>query len=392
MTWLFRHLRLTSLLLLAGSEALVLEWAWIASGRDAVGAFAFGGVWVALAGVNLALIGAPRLLRRRRPSLFRLNRSVMLVSLGALLSGPLLLCVFALSGLLALALGAGQQESVRSALVVGGGGAVALGFGAILWGFLVGQRRVSIERVELALPGLARELSGVRVAHITDLHVGPQLRAARLRPLLERVNELDPDLIVITGDLFDFDPAYIEEGCRALRSLHARHGVYAVLGNHDVYTGAEAVAAGLAMHTGICLLRDQWMELEIRGHRLYLLGIDDPGRGWGRELESEALERLAAEVPSDAPRILLMHRPSYFRQVVRLGLPVALAGHTHGGQLSLPVAHHHNIARLATEWTRGRFEDGKTVLYVNRGLGVAGPPVRLNCPPEITLHRLVPAL
>ena len=87
-----------------------------------------------------------------------------------------------------------------------------------------------------------------------------------------------------------------------------------------------------------------------------------------------------------------MHRPSYFEQVARLGVPAALAGHTHGGQMSLPrPAQHYNVSRLMTEWTRGLFTRNDSVLYVSRGLGVAGPPIRLNCPREISLHELTPA-
>ena len=108
-------------------------------------------------------------------------------------------------------------------------------------------------------------------------------------------------------------------------------------------------------------------------------------------MESPSLERLAAEVPTDGPRVLLMHRPSYFPQVVRLGMPLALAGHTHGGQIALPApAQHYNISRLLTDWSRGYFEDGDSVMYVNRGLGVAGPPVRLNCTREISVLQLIP--
>jgi predicted MPP superfamily phosphohydrolase len=286
----------------------------------------------------------------------------------------------------------GPTQSANTAFIAGGTVAVALGFGSILWGFLVGQRRVSVERIDLPMRHLPPQLAGIRIAHITDLHIGRQLRAPRLRKLLDRVNELEPDLIVLTGDIFDFDPSFIEEGCQELSKLHARHGVFAVLGNHDIYTGAEAVAAGINRLTSIRLLRDEWVALEIDGTPLYLLGIDDNAQALReRDSESRVLERLAREVPQDAARILLVHRPSYFRQAAALGLPVSLAGHTHGGQISLPPpAHHHNISRLATRWTRGLFVDGDSLLYVNRGLGVAGPPVRLNCPREIALLRLVP--
>ncbi len=144
--------------------------------------------------------------------------------------------------------------------------------------------------------------------------------------------------------------------------------------------------------TSIRLLRDEWVWIEAHDARLALLGIEDPGRGWtDRDAESTALERLAQEIPATVPRILLAHRPSYFRQATRLRLDLMLCGHTHGGQISLPAPlQHHNISRLIARWTRGLFEEEETRLYVNRGIGVAGPPVRLNCPREIAVFTLVP--
>ena len=233
------------------------------------------------------------------------------------------------------------------------------------------------------------------MAQISDLHIGPQLRAPLLRELLAQVNRLEPDLIVITGDLFDFDPAFIEEGCRELAALDAPLGVVAVLGNHDVYTGVEAVAKGLAEWTRIRVLRDEWMTVELAGAALAIAGVEDPGRGWSeRDSTHDALARLAAELPRELPRLLLVHRPSYFAEAAQLGFPLALAGHTHGGQIALPgPGQHHNVSRLISRWTRGLFRDEATgaLLYVNRGLGVAGPPVRLNCTREISLHRLIAA-
>jgi hypothetical protein len=152
------------------------------------------------------------------------------------------------------------------------------------------------------------------------------------------------------------------------------------------------VSAGLRELTPIRLLRDSADCIEIGGESLYLLGIDDPGRGiTDRDHSSEALERLAKATPSDAARILLVHRPSYLRQIAALRLPVALAGHTHGGQITLPrPAHHHNIARLTANWTRGMWSSGESLMYVNRGLGVTTVPIRLNCPREIAMIEIVP--
>jgi predicted MPP superfamily phosphohydrolase len=225
----------------------------------------------------------------------------------------------------------------------------------------------------------------------TDLHIGNRMEGARLDRMVERINAEDPDLVVLTGDLFDFDPAVVEDGARRLARLRARHGVYAILGNHDIRTGAETVARGLARFApGLRLLRDEIVRLPLP-EPLYLAGVEDPGNDWSaRGVELPALERLAAARPGDGPTLLLVHRPELFAQAARLAFPVVIAGHTHGGQLALPTPGYHlNLARVATPYTRGLFRSGGTLMYVNRGLGVGGPALRLNCPREIATLELV---
>ncbi len=382
------------LLLLVGSEVLLVHWLLLASSGSGLGLSSAASTVVALITLNIGSMFLLMRLARRTNSFFVLSRVWLLASLAAVFSGPPLLASFAFVGSLAwLTQSLGEGATGQAALVGSGGAAIAIGFGSILWGYFVGQRRVEVERVELPMLDLPAALSGVRVAHITDLHIGPQLRAPQLAGFVAQVNELEAEIIVITGDLFDFDPAFIEEGCRELAHLRATFGVFAVLGNHDAYTGAEAVAEGIARYTNIQLLRDGWERIEIDDAELVIAGIEDSGEGWTeREFETPEMERLADEIPTEIPRLLLIHRPSLFGQASRLGFPVSLAGHTHGGQISFPPpAHHHNISRLISYWTRGLFEDetGDCLLYVNRGLGVSGPPVRLNCAREIALHRLV---
>ncbi len=385
-----RYIGTLTLVALIASEALVLAWLWLAVTGSGLGLIGLGAALLAVLALNGSAIGWLTGRRRRRRRGFSLSPVWMIGSLGALATGPMLAGVFLLVGGLLWAADALDHAGANLALVGGGGAAVALGFGSMLWGHFVGLRRVQVDRIDLPVRDLPAGLAGVRIAHITDLHIGPQLRAPLLREFVDRVNELEADLIVITGDIFDFDPAFIEEGCGELGKLSARHGVYGILGNHDHYTGAEAVAAGNARDTSIRLLRNEWVEIEIEGATLCLMGIDDPGRGWSdRDSESPEIERLAREAPQVPARVLLVHRPSFFRQAARLGLPISLAGHTHGGQISLPRIQHQNVARLIAHWTRGLFEDGESLLYVNRGLGIAGPPIRLNCPREIALLRLV---
>jgi predicted MPP superfamily phosphohydrolase len=268
---------------------------------------------------------------------------------------------------------------LASAASVGG---VAL---LLLWGFTAGQARVVRTQLRIPLPGLAPELSGLCIVQISDLHIGNGLEGSRLARMVERTNAIDPDVIVLTGDLFDSDASFVEHGARVLSGLRARHGVYAVLGNHDVYTGADRIARALArLAPRVRLLRNELVRLPL-AVPLYLAGAEDPGRGWSeRGVEIEGLTRVAAARRADGPTLLLVHRPEAFGQAARLGFPLVLAGHTHGGQLALPTpGGRYNLARLVTPLTRGLYRAGASTLYVNRGLGVGGPPLRVNCPREI---------
>jgi predicted MPP superfamily phosphohydrolase len=269
-------------------------------------------------------------------------------------------------------------------------GLVTLVVAAVLWGFTGGQSRVARTRLQVGIEGLHDDLHGLQLAQISDLHIGNALAGERLSRMVERVNAAGADLIVVTGDLFDFDPSVVDEGARRLGELQARFGVYAILGNHDVYVGAERVADALARHApGLRLLRDEIARVPTPAP-LYLAGLEDPGRRWfDRRLRYPVLDTLAESRPADGPVLLLAHQPQIFEHAAELGFPLVLAGHTHGGQLALPTpGGHWNLARVMTPLTRGVYRRKTTTLYVNRGLGVGGPALRLNCPREIALVEL----
>jgi hypothetical protein len=377
-----------AILLVTLSESLILHWAGLAFRGGGFDWMTGALVVFALGALNMALFPAAR--SRIHATGFRLvfSRVWILGSVAALLTGLMLATVFA------LLYGSGWIFGVEEARDVGilwlGGSVVTLGLGAGLWGSTVGNHRVRVDSLSFSIRNFSTELAQVKLVHVTDLHVGPLLRPDRLARFVRRINELEADLIVITGDIFDFNPDYIEEGCRELANLEARHGVFAVLGNHDHYTGTEAVASGLAKWTTIRLLRDEWQVVDINGGSLVIAGLEDPQViNWmERHSESPALERLAQEIPDHLPCVLLSHRPSFFRQAERLGFPLMLAGHTHGGQIALPFATNHNMSRMISDQTRGVFLLGESTMYVNRGLGMAGFPLRLNCPREIALIEL----
>jgi uncharacterized protein len=386
---LLRTMHWILLTLVSASELAILVWLRLTAGQPLAWSEA-GFTLLSIVGINAAWLLATRRSPRFRRS-FVFGRVYLAASLGALGCGLLLAAAWSGVGLVS-AFAAEPTQSFLRWSALAGGLALALAATLLTYSFSIGQSRVVVGTVHVGMPRLPRALHGLRIAHITDLHIGPNLRARQLRALVERVNATRPDLIAITGDIFDHDPSFIEEGCRELAKLEAPHGCYAILGNHDLYTGAQRVADGLGQLTSIRVLRDAWERIHVESEPLYLLGIEDPGVGLAdRGIRSEALERLVREIPSDAPRLLLVHRPNYLPQIADLKLPIALAGHTHGGQISLPrPVHHQNVARLTTPWTRGLYELGETQLYVNRGLGVSGVKARFNCPREIALITLAP--
>lgn len=266
---------------------------------------------------------------------------------------------------------------------------VAALVGMFAWGFTGGQRFVEETRVPVALQGLPEPLRGLRIVHLSDLHIGNGMEGARIDALVARVNAMEADLVALTGDLFDFDPRHVEDGARRLAGLRARLGVFAVLGNHDHYTGRELVAEALVrLAPGVRLLRGDLVRLPGESP-LYVAGVDDPGADWtARGVLLDELEALGAGLPSDGPVLLLVHRPEAFPQASRLGFPLVLAGHTHGGQLALPGSGHLNLARIVTRYHRGLYRLNGSTLYVNRGIGVAGPAIRFNCPREIATIEL----
>ncbi len=254
-----------------------------------------------------------------------------------------------------------------------------------LWGFTLGQARLHVTHHKVSLPEWSGALSGLRLLHLSDLHIGNGVQGPRLQAMVDRANALEPDIVVITGDLFDFDPSHVESGARILQKLEARHGIYAVLGNHDAYTGLETVTRGLRVHAPkLRLLRDEVVSLS--EWDLDILGIEDVGCIWSRTpLQLPSLDRLARARAQGRPTLLLSHRPQVFKQAERLGYPLVLSGHTHGGQVALPLFPHVNIARFIGYYDRGWYRWGQSQLLVSRGVGSSGPALRINCSREIVL-------
>jgi len=231
----------------------------------------------------------------------------------------------------------------------------------------------------VTLARLPRAFDGLRLLHLSDLHL--DMCRDNLHALCEQVRTLDYDICVMTGDyrartFGDCQPAL--DGMAALR-LHLKEPVYAVLGNHDSLAMVPAIEA-----LGVTLLMNESVAIERNGEQLFLAGVDD-----AHYFRVDNLERALEAVPRGAATLLLSHTPEIWRQAAAAGIDLFLCGHTHGGQICLPGGFPLTLdARCPRRLGRGAWRWGEMVGYTSAGAGTSIVNLRLNCPPEITLHTL----
>ena len=258
-------------------------------------------------------------------------------------------------------------------LAVGVGGVVA-GLSAL--GVRNALGAVQVKEVEVRLRGLPAALAGFKLVQISDVHVGALLRKDWVGHVVDRIRSLSPDLVAITGDLVDGTVDELREQVAPLGRLEAKHGVFFSTGNHDHYSGADAWCAHLPT-LGVQPLRNRRVSI---APGLELAGIDDPSGA------PDLTKALAGRDPSLA-LVLLAHQPRQFAEAARNGVGLTLSGHTHGGQI-WPFSW---LVALAQPYLAGLHARGESQLYVSRGTGFWGPPMRVLAPAEITLIRLQPA-
>ena len=264
----------------------------------------------------------------------------------------------------------------------------AAGLGVSAYGIWSAERLPVVTRRTLVFDNLPAGLDGLRIVHLSDVHAGIHMSGEKMAAIAAETNALKADLIVQTGDMIDISQSFIPDYVRAFRDLSAPLGVVTVLGNHDRYTGADAVIKGVR-DAGQVFIKNGVHLIERGGASLALVGIDDP-RNWRADDPQE--EDLGAALQVTPPereafRILLAHRPGAFDGAAPRGIPLTLAGHIHGGQFYLPVIGW-SPGRLITKYVMGHFTQGSSQLYVSRGIGVVGVPLRVFVPPEIALFEL----
>jgi hypothetical protein len=336
-----------------------------------------GAALALLGGLALLLVAEPIAERAVGPPWSRIVTWPAALWMGFLF---LLLVALGLSDLLMWLLGAASSDPTGGSLARGR--AAFVGAGVAVAGALAlrsGLRPPAVRRVELALDRWPRALDGLRLVQISDIHVGPLLGRRFASDLVARVNALAPDLVVVTGDLVDGRVAHLEREVAPFAELRGRLGVYFVTGNHDHYSGAvEWVAA--VERLGMRALRNARVTLGEGDARFDLAGVDDHrGDLYGRE-GGEDLDRALAGRDPERPVVLLAHDPTTWKAASRRGVDLQLSGHTHGGQI-WPFMY---VVRLAVPFVAGVYQRGGSTLYVSRGSGFWGPPMRLAAPAEIT--------
>ena len=253
------------------------------------------------------------------------------------------------------------------------------------WGFFIEPNRLIVRDETIAISPWPRELDGLRIAVLSDIHAGGAfIDESKLRLIVERTNQLQPEMIVILGDYIAGDgrrhPLRMEPDVFApiLKNFSAPLGVYSVLGNHDWWYDGAKVRASLEQN-GIKVLENEVVKVDARGTSLWLVGLADL---WTRP---QKVQETFALVPHDAPMIALTHNPDIF-PAIPANVSLLLAGHTHGGQVRFPfigsVVH---TSRFGQQYERGHIIENNHDLFVTTGIGTSIMPVRFNVTPEIVL-------
>jgi uncharacterized protein len=283
-----------------------------------------------------------------------------------------------------------SNHSRRKFLITAGvfaAGTLALGEDTVLRE----PNQPELVEVEITLPRLPAAFDGFKIAQLSDFHYDEVFSVVPVRAGVEMVNRLNADLVVLTGDFVtgsywtprraDRKSAWLAEPCaKLLGTLRSRHGSLAVLGNHDVITDAAFVTETLQSH-GIPVLRNGSKLFEQDGARLWLCGLDSLDG-------APHLEVAMRGIPPEEAVILLVHEPDFADTAAQHPIDLQLSGHSHGGQIWLPGIGAPWLPEGGRKYPRGQYRVGQMPLYTNIGLGTIRLPVRLNCPPEVTVVTL----
>jgi predicted MPP superfamily phosphohydrolase len=307
----------------------------------------------------------------------------------------------------------GRRYFFRAATAAAG----AAPFIGAMYGFAAERLNYQVRRIEIPLPNLPAALDGLKIVQISDIHLSSYMSTKQVRRAVDMANELGADLAVVTGDLITGSGDSIADCVEEVRRLHAPLGTWGCNGNHEIYARAEDEAGYLYAQAGMKLLRQENAQITFKGASFNLIGVDYQRERTSRGQRQQTLAGVEPLVRRDMPNILLSHNPNTFNRAAELGIELSLAGHTHGGQIQVEILDHRlSPARFITDYIAGlyqrplfasapnqRADSNASVtrafspalfnstsvpmahIYVNRGLGTVGAPVRLGVPPEISL-------
>jgi uncharacterized protein len=240
---------------------------------------------------------------------------------------------------------------------------------------------IEVRTISLPLPHLAPAFSGYRIVQLSDIHADRWMTAQRIQKIVNRVNQIHPDLVVLTGDFVTRNPQKFAPNLSALKFLQPVDKMVAVLGNHDVWTDSALIQNTLET-AGIQVLNNRVVTLDRPSAQLHIAGVGDVWAGRDR------LNEVLAALPATGAAILLAHEPDFADTSAATGrFDLQLSGHSHGGQIHIPFMKR-VLPPLAYKYPLGQYQVGSMIQYTNRGLGSSGIPIRFNCRPEITIFTL----
>jgi predicted MPP superfamily phosphohydrolase len=273
-------------------------------------------------------------------------------------------------------------------------GALCSAGGVALYAGEFERHWLEVVRKDITIRGLSTEFEGMTIAQLSDIHLDEFTEPFLLREAIDSINHARPDMVLLTGDYVSaqvLPPKLTDDAawqCGRMLGNLACPQRYAIFGNHDVWAGEQHVGDALTSH-GITVLRNAYLPIERNGHRFWLAGLDDPcdGKPDPERTIPDGIRNIENE-----PVILMCHAPDYVDQLrthpAGHATSLVLSGHTHGGQIRLPLIGPLWLPPGGRKYVDGLFQLGTTQLYVSRGIGSVGAPFRFNCRPEITIFTL----
>jgi len=251
------------------------------------------------------------------------------------------------------------------------------------YGVFVQRLNIRMREQKIVIPGLAEDLEGIRIVQLTDIHLSPFLSERELAHAVAMANETYAHIALVTGDMISFHRDPLDICLKHLSGLRAEAGIFGCLGNHEVYAKAEDYATEQGARMGIRYLRSEAVRLKFGGTTMNLAGVDY------QRFHKPYLRGAEKMIEPGILNVLMSHNPDVFPVAARQGYDLTLAGHTHGGQVRVEILREDlNVARFFTKYVDGLYREGGRSIFVSRGIGTIGLPVRLGAPPEVALLRL----